>query len=325
MERVVRLLALVALFTLFVAGCGKDTVTTPGGETAVATDGSTDGGTAGARTNTGGATAETGGPEGTGSTGANSVASGDDRPSSGTSAPSSGTTETQKAGAGEVVLRYNLEKGEKYSYEMKSVMEAMGRSVTVVTNLAASVVDVKGDKFTVEYEFGEAKVTASDPQTKSLIEQQMAAMKGTTVTADIDRRGQMTNVKGAGAEMLQGMGSLGFVFPEKALKVGDSWTHTVDVQGASGAAPVKVNFKLTGVSGSVVTLAGSGTHTMDMSPPGGQQQGGAMSVQSTFTTTSKVDITSGMIIESNGTLNTKVSGPGMGGLTQKVTVTVKRK
>ncbi|MEW5883543.1 MAG: DUF6263 family protein, partial [Armatimonadota bacterium] len=275
-----------------------------------------------------GTTADTGGTESAGGTGSTSIAAGDEEPSGETAASSGGSGETPKAGPGEVVLRYDLKKGQKYSYELKTVMDMMGQSVTMVTDFVTSVVDVKGDKFTVEYKFGEAKVTASDPQMKSLIEQQMAAMKGTTVTADIDRRGQMTNVKGAGAEMLQGMGGasgFGFVFPEKALKAGDSWTHTMELPGMAGSEPLKMNFKLTGVARNVATLAGSGTHTMDMSPPGGQQQGGTMSMKSTVSTTTKVDVATGMITESSGTFTTTMSGGGMGGQSQKVVVTMKRK
>lgn len=322
MERVVRLLALVALLSLLVVGCGKDTVSNPGGGTGVAGQGSTEGGDAGTQ-------ADAGGTEGTGGTGSTSVAAGDEEPSGGTAVSSGGTGGTPKAGAGEVVLRYDLKKGQKYSYELKTVMDMMGQSVTMVTDFVTSVVDVKGDKFTVEYKFGEAKVTASDPQMKSLFEQQMAAMKGTTVTAEIDRRGQMTNLKGARAQMLQGMGGasgFGFVFPEKALKVGDSWTHTMDLPGMAGSEPLKMNFKLTGVARNVATLAGSGTHTMDMSPPGGQQQqGGSMSMKSTVATTTKVDVTTGMITESSGTFTTTMSGGGMGGQAQTVVVTMKRK
>lgn len=327
MERVVRLLALVALLSLLVVGCGKDTVSNPGGGTGVAAQDSTDGGDAGTATDTGTA-AETGGTEIAGGAGSTSIAAGDGEPSGETAASSGGSGEIPKAGPGEVVLRYDLKKGQKYSYELKTVMNMMGQSVTVVTDFVASVLDVKGDKFLVEYKFGEAKVTASDPQMKSLIEQQMAAMKGTTVTADIDRRGQMTNAKGAGAQMLQGLGgasAFGFVFPEKALKVGESWTHTMDLPGVAGNQPLKMNFKLTGVDRNVATLTGSGTHTMEMSPPSGQQQGGTMTAKSTFSTTTKVDVATGMITESSGTFTTTMSGGGMDAPPQTTIVTIKRK
>ncbi|MER3413251.1 MAG: hypothetical protein C4341_03250 [Armatimonadota bacterium] len=321
MERAVRIFALVALFILVVAGCAKDVVSRPDGSGAAVSESSTD--VEQDAKEAGAAKTE----EGRG-TGATSVAAPDEGRSSNTATSSGGTGETPKVGPGEVVLRCNLKKGQKYSYEMKTVMDMMGQSATIITDFAVSVMDVKGDKFTVEYKFGDTKVTASDPQMKSLIEQRMAATKGSVVTADIDRRGQMTNVSGVGAEMLKGMGGMsafGYVFPEKALRVGDSWTHTIDLPGMAGSEPIKMNIRLTGASENLATLAGSGTHTMEMSPPGGQQQGGSVSVKSTFSSTTKVDMATGMIVESSGTITTTVSGGGMGGQSQKIAVTLKRK
>lgn len=321
MERVVRLLALVALLALLVAGCGKDTVSNPGGGSSVTSQGSGSPGATGDGGDQGGSS---------GDTGSTSVAAPSEAGPGEATAATGGTEGTSKAGPGEVLLRYNLRKGQKYAYEVKTVMDTMGQSVTMVMDLETSVLEAQGDKYTVEYKIADISVSASDPQMKAMFEQQMASMKGASFTADLDARGNITNMKGdARANMLQNVGggsAFGFVFPDKPLKVGDSWTHSMNMGGGAGSQPLKINYKLTGVSRNVATLSGSGTHTMEMNPPSGQgQQGGRMTVESAMSGTTKVDVATGMIIESNGTFTTKMTGGGMGGQSQKILVTMKRK
>jgi hypothetical protein len=329
MERVVRLLALAALLSLLAAGCGKDTVSNPGGGTGVAAQDSPQDGGSGvtAQGSSGqGDPAPSVGSQRTPDSEAGSDAAA--RAPSESGAESTAASDPPKAGAGEVVLRYNLKKGQRFTYEMTTNAEVMGRRVSTTVEYVANVVDASNDKYAIEYKFEDATVSTGDAQMKSMIEQEMTNLKGTSFTVDLDKLGKMSNPRGPGAPTFQSMGgesSFGFVFPEKPLKVGDAWTQTMPVPGMGGGSPLKINYKLTAISGNVATFAGSGSHSMQLSQPGGQQGSGSMSMKTDFSTTTKVDIVTGMAIETNVAATTTVSGGSGQASTQKVTVRLKRK
>lgn len=326
MERVVRFWAFVALLSLLAAGCGKDTVSYPGGGTGVAAQDSTPETGSGV---TAQGSPEQGDPPSVGS--ANAINS-EKGPETAVKAPSGGSatsitnSEAPRAGSGEVLLRLNLEKGQRFAYELITSVEGMGRSVSTTVEYVVNVVDASGDKYVMEHKFQGARVSTSDPQMKSMIEQQMSSLRGSSFTVDVDKLGRMSNPRGSGASAFQSMGgesSFSFVFPEKPLKVGDTWTQTMSFPGMAGG-PLKINYKLSSISGNTATLAGSGSHSMGLSQPGGQQGGGSRSMKTDYSTTTTVELATGMAIEMNGSATMTVGGGGQAA-TQKMVMRLKRK
>lgn len=328
MERVSRLSALVALFTLLVAGCGKDAVSNPGGGTGVAAQGSPNEGSSGV---TAQGSPEQGHPAG--SSGSADIPAAQQRSETAAGAPSnsgaasSSEPEPPTARPGEILLRLNLKKGQRFTYELTTSADAMGHKVATTITFVTNVADATGDKYVMEYKFEDAKVSTSDPRTKNMLEQQMSGVKNTSFTVDVDKQGRMSNPRGEGAAAFQAMGgqsAFGIVFPEGPVKVGDTWTQTMPIPGLGGN-PLKINYKLTAISGNVATFTASGSHSMQMSQPGGQQGGGSMSMKTDFSTTTKVDIDTGMAVEMNGTASTTIGGGGAQAATQQMTMKLRRK
>lgn len=329
MERLSRLSALVALFTLLVAGCGKDAVSNPGSGTGLAAQDSLKEGSPGV---TAQGSPEQGHPAG--SSGLAGIPAAQQRSETAAGAPSnsgaanSSEPEPPTARPGEILLRLNLKKGQRFTYELTRSVDLMGHKVVTTITFVTNVADATGDKYVMEYKFEDVKVSTSDPRTKNMLEQQMSGVKNTSFTIDVDKLGRMSNPRGEGAAAYQEMGGQSafgiMLYPEEPVKVGDTWAQTVPIPGLDGN-PLKINHKLTAISGDVATFNTSGSHSMQMPQPGGQQGGGSMSMKTDFSTTTKVDIDTGMLIEMNGTWTITFGGAGAQAGTQQVTMRLRRK
>lgn len=101
--------------------------------------------------------------------------------------------------------------------------------------------------------------------------------KGGDIEVKVDSRGKM--VGGAGLEALQGMGAMGATLPEKAVKVGDTWTQNMNspaMQGmkmsttyrfnglktVGGVKVAEIGMTIKGTGPQNMTMSGTGTMTM---------------------------------------------------------------
>jgi hypothetical protein len=108
-----------------------------------------------------------------------------------------------------------LTKGQKINYTMTMSMAAMKPTPTTMGML---VTDVKGDIYTVKYSIGS-----------------IMGQKPVDVTVKMNSSGKIVGGS-AGGQMIQGRGSA--QLPTKPVKIGETWTQTVDQ--ASGVGKMKV-------------------------------------------------------------------------------------
>ncbi|MBS1721579.1 MAG: hypothetical protein JSS66_01085 [Armatimonadetes bacterium] len=220
------------------------------------------------------------------------------------------TGETTKAGGGPgagdaVSLRFAMAKGSEYKFlnSTSASQEAGGGSkpatppkpLETVSNTVVKVTDVSGGKAKVEMTVSKMQISggAADAKTKEALNKASKDSEGVKVAASFDQFGKPSDIsyiKGTREQaMLAGIdsntGFFGISYPENAVKVGDSWSHTYDFKdliGAMGSMPganwkdssVKTEFTLksvdtaAGIAVLTITSAGSPSVTIKM-PSGG--------------------------------------------------------
>ena len=236
------------------------------------------------------------------------------------------------SGQGGITLQYQPKVGSTYKYTMtqgsKSQMGNSGFSCT----MAQKVLSGTGGVYKIQSTTSNVKsdAAAGGDGMKKL-------MEGKSTLMTIDKYGTVTfDPKGAGGAASQMMGgfngqSIGMAFPKKPVKVGDTWTSSLDMgkmmnsmmKGQTGKAKVSttgmmnMKFKLVKVDGSSASISCtvSGNMNMDMTGPG---QGGAPQAMKMSTTISgtanySVDRATGMPINSttNMTMNMSFGGQKM--------------
>ena len=227
-----------------------------------------------------------------------------------------------------VLLRYKPPVGKTmtYVYSMKmtqnvpGMAQAMGFSQTMPMTMR--VVSRKGALTTTQTKTGKATVSvpAGSPMAagKAQIE---AASSNKTSTTVIDELGNIKSVTGLGSNMSSS--AQGVAFPKKAVKVGDTWTSTVDMSKtmgpAGGSGKIPVVYKLVSLSGGTATLAVTmnGTTTMKM---GAQPMAMKMMSKGTMA----VDAATGMMKSMTMNVNTNVK-LGATGQTMKMNMVMSMK
>lgn len=133
-----------------------------------------------------------------------------------------------------------------------------------------------------------------------------------------------TLMGGMGSAMGQGAGST--TFPKKAVKVGDTWTSSLDFGKIMGGAmpgmkmngQIPVSYRLVALQGGVATIAmtAKGAISMDMG-------GKAMRLTMDMRSTSLVEVATGLAKSATTTADTMVAFPGMAPMHQRMTMTMK--
>ncbi|GIV02172.1 MAG: hypothetical protein KatS3mg015_1002 [Fimbriimonadales bacterium] len=333
MARYLRWLSLASLVALIViAGCGKkDVVSKPDGSTSTSTS-TTEPGTTGDSVTDAGETGST-----TQEPGAGDVTK-DTPPKPPTAASDQGAASTDTKvsnptpGPGEVLLRLNVKKGQKFAYTVTQNMNAMGGTSTLTLDTVMTVLDVTGDKARIEFKVLDAKVSGGEASARQMMEQQAKALKNTSYTADYDPLGRMTNIESKGAsnpfEAFAGKTMMGMQFPETPVKVGSSWTSDVPIPvPGQESKPIKVNYTLTKASGNDLTIATKINHSLTMQGPPAQQgqqaQSAKMSMKADGSTV--IEKSTGMLKTLNMAITISIEVPQMGTQNQKMTITMKRK
>ncbi len=161
------------------------------------------------------------------------------------------------AQGGGFLLRTKYTKGQSFKYKMTTtVTGGPSKMPPMEIPMTIKVKDVKNGIATLTY-----SMKTPGQSTPSNIE------------VKVDPRGKM--VGGSGIEALQGMGAMGATLPEKPVRIGQTWTQTIDnpaMQGMKLTTTYKFN-GLKNVRGAQVaeigmTIKGTGPQNMTMSGSG---------------------------------------------------------
>lgn len=204
-------------------------------------------------------------------------------------------------------LKFNFEKGAKYSYlttmKMSQTGGPMPMDVTMSLTSGVEILDKTDQSFKAKTTISDAKVdSGKDAGLGALLAGTVTSINGTSVEAVYDSTGKRTetNVQSgnptvkavAGAGGLD-FGFMGLVCPGKPISKGSTWETTVDVGkmlggmgsavSTTGASTLPVKFRLVGVensdgkavaqiaveiTGSINLTASGHSVTMDMNTKG---------------------------------------------------------
>ncbi len=190
----------------------------------------------------------------------------------GTTGSTTGTTVAPSAD-GTYTFKFAPKEGEKTSYVM--TMDA-GASMNMSMGMTMACEKAEADKFTMVSTFDDIKMSIGGKEAPAAATDMMKKMK---VTSVMDGHGKAisTSVEGAPAGTRAPEVS-GTVFPDKPVKIGDTWEGTTKMSGAE----VKATYKLAKVDGNIATLE----VTMGALPGGMTTDGPA---------TTEIDMSTGML------------------------------
>jgi hypothetical protein len=164
-----------------------------------------------------------------------------------------------------VLLRFKPRVGTKQSYtlstDMTQTVPGMPAPMrtSVLVPMTLRVVSRAVNSTSVETKLGQAKVTvpAGSPVAgmKAALERTMSGMTSTTVYGEL---GNVQSVSGAAASAMGGVNNQMSLLPKKAVKVGDTWSETLDISkmlsnsaatapGISSTGTIPIVFRLTGL------------------------------------------------------------------------------
>lgn len=244
-----------------------------------------------------------------------------------------------------VLLRLNLTAGKVYRYQTKTTMTQSGGP------MSADIAQTIENAMTIERKIGadyliankilKASSSSKNKTMADMIQKQSKQLVGMVVRITYDARGNSKSAKVDGgnsqsSQMVKAMtasniGMNGIIFPEKAVRVGDTWKHTLDWNKLLGSLtsgmgfsmkfdkPLVINYKLTSVdrtagkAGVLCTIKGDTKATINGSGQS-QQFGLSMDMKATMS----LDLKSGMILSSQTKSNLGFS---MGGGSMKMSQT----
>ncbi len=174
-----------------------------------------------------------------------------------------------------VLLRWNYEKGDSYTIDMKMSQVVGVGLMTAKTNfqMSQNIVDVSGETYSSESKFIKIVVDQSqggqrtyydssdkeaklDPMGK-IIKSTMDPILAATVKIKGNKRGEILETKIEpsipGADKFADQ-STNVVYPENAVKVGDTWTSSKSNQGMK----LDITYKVASITKEEVTLEVSG-------------------------------------------------------------------
>lgn len=210
-----------------------------------------------------------------------------------------------QAGANELAGRFKVAKGESFEYDLQQVYTIRGRDqaganktdqITVKQTQTIEISDVKSDVF-------DAKIATSAPQVSgtpttpaaNMMMQQMTGGQNqpTELTVTYNAKGEPAaatgNLRGsAGDSLLRLIGFQGIVYPTNAVKVGGTWSRSIDLAEAFGLSGVPgmqmtntkatANYRLVsmnaGASEAVISMSMNASPKMTFTPPQGGGMGG---------------------------------------------------
>jgi len=250
---------------------------------------------------------------------------------------------TCQANAQSVTLRMNLKPGTTYRQQTKMTtamnMGNQPMTMNMDQTMATKVSQKTAKGFKVKTTVEAIKVTGTGPMAnggKSVED----SMRGKTMESEIDLRGRTVGeVKGLpGMSQMGGMaggsgaGISGVEFPEGPVKVGSSWTTTMDLAKMLGSQsgmkmsgkPMTTKYTVKAISGQTVTLAIAVTanYAMTMGGGSGNQASGQkmnMTIAMSGTGTTVIDTTTGLPKSTDMKMTNTTN---MGTMVMKQTITV---
>lgn len=265
--------------------------------------------------------------------------------------------QSAKSSTATKMLKFDLEKGKGYDYEMSMNVDQdiMGQSIKMDMTTYYSM-DVSGDDGgvkTIISSFERFKLKSSlagldidvdtdkpvtgdsadaDRNPFGAVNKIFGAIKGQKFTLKVNPEGKITEVAGfeglakkmadsldlgeeERAEMMQGFdGQINsdeirqnlerfwYIFPNKEVKVGDSWDKSTDLKGKMPAS-YKSTYKVTEIEGDMVTL--------DEVTKIESKEGEMISLSGEIKGTVVVDSRSGLVMTADQDMNMKASAKGM--------------
>jgi len=212
-----------------------------------------------------------------------------------------------------VLLRFKPPVGTKVTYAMTMNMTQAvpgmpaPMSFSTVVPMTMRAVSRAGISTTVEIKMGQAKVTMpAGSQMASMKPMLEKTMSGIVTTTTIDELGNMKGAPGAGGGINQNSQTI--TFPKKAIKVGDSWSATLDMgkmmpgaqAGMTATGVIPITYRLQSLKKvgdktlAVISMAMKGKSTMTMPQ-------GKMDINMNSTGQSVVNVATGMFISTSMT------------------------
>lgn len=219
--------------------------------------------------------------------------------------------------SGEIELKLNLKKGSLYDMKMvlnsQTEMNMMGQTVNsntvmemgmdyevkdvlangnYVVRTTYKTIKMSGDAMGMKYEYD----SQTDKATGMQAEQMAAGMKkmlGEYAEMEMDKLGKVVKstmspgLSGPDGKGKGGMENMSYsVFPDKKIKVGDTWESDIDQKMGNSEVIVKTKFKLVSVSNGIAEISMDGT--LELKP------GTEGKITGTQKGTSKVELATGM-------------------------------
>lgn len=189
-----------------------------------------------------------------------------------------GCSSVLSAGAKAEKLELKYEPGQ--SFVVSTVMDLkqgeggtpMNMDMSLTSTSTMKVVEKKPDGYAVvEVSVDDVKAQSANAMVSSMVQGALGGMKGSKTTMEIGPTGTIRGATGQAGNLtgLTGMG-----FPDRPIKVGDTWTTEIDLgktmpqtPGAPqvGGKPLKVTYKLTSLTPSTAQISLSMTGNADVS------------------------------------------------------------
>ena len=259
------------------------------------------------------------------------------------------------------LLKFNLEKGKGYDYEMvwdldQEIMK-QDMAISITGGYSVEVADDDGNIKTISAEYNDFKMNmkimgkeidvdtqkpVTDTNTEDIKQDPGVLMNkifrsiiGKKFTMRVDKEGKVLEIIGfdnlfagmadslgldeeAKQKMIQGIKQnlndedlknsftqVFYIFPQKEVKVGDSWTKDYD-KGGKLPAKYSTTYKVKDIEGDMVTLSA------DSKIESAKENTENMKVEGTQTGTLLVDSRSGLVVNADFTQEITVSVSGMG-------------
>ncbi len=235
-----------------------------------------------------------------------------------------------------ISLKFQPKAGSTYKYSLVNESAAQGttQKMKMTMSQTLKVTSVSGGRITMETSTSDVKGEGMPASTS----QELSKIKVTNV---MDAYGKVISSKATGHPMAEAMASSmggsgfsGVEYPKNPVRVGATWTGTIDLAKLLQASGLQtkgdkmtVNYKLTKIEkkgGTTVatieqTFAGSAT----AQPPAGAQ-GGPMNLSMRGKSTITVDVADGMMLSTRGEVTTSIKSGTQFNMTSTTTTTSKR-
>lgn len=247
---------------------------------------------------------------------------------------------TPRPAEGQTILRYTPTKGASAKYRMSlnmtvdlgGMMNTKG-PIEVVYSVDQSVRITRADKsgFTSETTILSSKTDVKG-EGGNMIKQMMAdgnPKKGEKFTVDYDSLGKAKSDadKPNTSNLVDALGFNGVTFPQRPVRVGESWTNTLDLTAMGrggpgmgmGLEPIPVTIRLQAIEGSGADRVGVFKITSSASPST-KGAPGNMKMSVSIDGTARINLASGLLVNSSATADTNMSlemGQGGGGFKSK--------